>query len=184
MLFTLPAEPGSLKTVERFTAHPSGCNTLPVPADSTANLVVDLDRDNRADLLFTLAHGYHDTLVGGPVAVCDSFQYSAVIKALSSLDSVAIASNESENLALFEEGEDIDVQLTTWGRRGYLFNTDPSGPWRQDFTGEAYLGVKIRWENEWNIAWILIDREENTLRVKEFAINLSRNRPIKAGQRQ
>lgn len=184
VLFTIPDQPMTLKTVDTFTSHTSGCNNLPTPNDSSASLLIDLDRDNKNDIIITLTHFYNDTLIGGPTTPCDSFQYYATIKGLHFLDSVAIAPNIETNADLFEEGEDIDASLSTWGRIGYLFNSDPSGNWRQDFTGVSYIGFKLRWIDEWNMAWIKVEREENTLQVLEYAINLSRNRPLQAGQRQ
>jgi hypothetical protein len=157
----------------------------PVPSDSSASLLVDLDQDNLMDFRIFVSTIYEWVSASNPEA---NYTYVAGIGALRSTDSVAVAgyfgpceiahpfaldSVIFDNTVYASLAMSYSVGTLTWPCSAYNLQAD------------TYYGVKLISNGGYKFGWILTSYSsfDHTLTIKEFALNGSINRPVKAGQK-
>jgi hypothetical protein len=153
---------------------------LPVPPDSSAGMGLDLNKDGITDVWLNIRTIYEDVSASNPQA---NYNYSSEIAGNNSKDSVACESPYAPKAKIFQKDSLISGNSpfydfgVTYGQGISTFNV--TAP-----TGDSYYGFKLFKNGGYNFGWVLlnIDPIGKILTIKEYAINMSLNKPIKAGQ--
>lgn len=160
--------------------HPAGCGTIPFPSDSSASLSFDVNNDGVDD--YTIQ--------------CDSwYNYVSSLYPCSNYNSVIQLSGTNTNNLVFYTGShptakryDSTAVINNYyaaHQNGFLLRTG-SGvyPWGCDFNGDAYLGIKMIDGNDEYFGWVHLNKTDFLITLKSYALNLTPNNPINAGQIQ
>ncbi len=160
------------------------CSETPIPTDSIARYSIDLNNDIVPDFEFNVKRWKY-------IGVGSSFQFQPCLRyqnfrtTISSLnDSNKICTKSGTPLANEYLFGDIISNDSTWSNNIWALYTQSVE--NQNYYApenmEYYLGVKIFKENKYYYGWLLLNLSEDTLILKKYAVNLSENLEIKAGQ--
>lgn len=149
---------------------------IPIPGDSSTSIHIDINNDSKTDFIIELSHNYWvPTQYCGH---CSIYEYDIKIRGANGSDSIASMSN-SPIAAYFGYSDKISLN-NTWTNEAILVMR--GGCVRPTFiVGNDYIALK----HNNQIAWMKIEEApDNGLTIKNYAINLTENRSIKAGQKE
>jgi hypothetical protein len=171
---------------EPDTFIPPLCYETPYPSDSTAQYYLDVNKDGIDDFLFTVKRWvYFGVGSSFHMDPCLCYQnYSTRI--ISTNDSNKICIKNYAPFATEFLNNDIISSDSSWASAiRPLYNSSIE---HQFFyapnNSEYYLGIQVYKENRFYYGWILVGISKDNLILKEYAINISENLNIKAGQKQ
>ena len=167
-----------------------GFGVLPIPDDSTAGMALDFDQDGLPDLQFTISTEYKFVSASNPWA---NYNFHSEIIALDTNDSVASVGRYSVNhyIAKSFTKDSLIAGNSAFSTKGFMYGAGISTINLPAPTEETYYGLKIAKNGGFIYGWILINinpasvnKASNILTLKEYAMNLTLNNPIKAGQKK
>jgi hypothetical protein len=175
----------SINSVRQFEKpqSPVCYDDIAVPDDSSTSISIDINNDKIEDFEFIASHKkyYPDKYCGH----CSAFyEYQISINQLLTSDSVC-RSNIFFNVKLFSYGDSI-VNKEVFDTGGTIGINIPCVISFGFSSMDAYVGFK----NNVNYGWIHIAPISNNyylnngIIIKEFAINLTDDNPIRAGQKE
>jgi hypothetical protein len=147
---------------------------IPIPTDSSTTIPLDINNDDENDFIIKLSHNYWvPTEYCGH---CSIYEYNIIIQGVSSYDYIAM-SDQSTTAAYFDNSDIISLD-NMWTNEAILILE--GGCIRPIFDIEnEYIGFK----HDKKIGWIKIESSANNgLTVENYAINLTDNNSIIAGQ--
>ena len=171
----------SLNTVRYFTPsqvpdYIQNCPSMPTPQDSSAFLNVDLDEDSINDFVF---EAKHERLNYGCGSHCICSYYQISISSLN--NSSFISSRLKDNMdyvPIKYDSLEIIEKDSLWKDKAFLLLDSPQAPFSAGFN-TCFIGFKIKDY----YGWIKINPiVGNGLEIKKYALNLTENNIIKAGQ--
>ena len=161
----------------------TGLGTIPYPSDSSAGITLDVDHNGLPDLSLRVFTFYQFVSASSPEA---NYNYGVIINTYDTKDSV-----------VFDQ-----TSGPCWAAKTFLQDSVISGNFKFTYSasiyasgystgcnvlpkvGDKYYGFKI-WNNgNYNYGWILLNFNSMKLTLKEYAVNLTPNKPIKAGQKE
>ncbi|MCF8360329.1 MAG: hypothetical protein K9H26_16365 [Prolixibacteraceae bacterium] len=177
IIFSNLNAPISKHTVRYYSIQDHGvCRAnIPNPGDSVTTINLDVNNDSTADFTIRLSHSYWEpTQYCGH---CSIYSYDINIRGNSSSDSIAVAPDEPWVARYYGETDTISFD-NDWGSE--LILSMKGGCVRPTFSIEdEYIGFK----HNNLLGWIKLKPQENNgILVENFAINLSPNKTIRAGQ--
>ena len=172
-----------INSVRFFT--PSGvppniqlCPSIPTPQDSSVSMAIDVDGDAISDFVFEAQHAQVLYFCGSH-CVCSYYRISIISKNNTSWIS-SMLKNNLDYIPIYYDSLEIIKKDSIWKNRAFLYLYSPGAPFSADFSS-SYIGIKI---ND-KFGWIKIEPiEGNGVRIIEYAINLTKNNEIKAGQQE
>lgn len=169
-----------MNSINYLYEHPSGCGLVPSPADSTAEYQLDMDLDGINDFKITVKTTYEFVSASGP---CANYQYRMYIESLKSSEYISYQPNNYYNGNFLVAGDSINSKLL-YHTSAMFHLVAPLAPYFT-FSGDKYLPVKLVSGSKTMYGWIRIERYGlNSITLKEFALNITSNNPIIAGQKE
>jgi hypothetical protein len=159
---------------------------LPLPADSSADINIDISNDGIMDLKAYVYTSYYWVSNGNPEA---NYSYGSGLIALRTTDSIASIIHPYP----LDEAKAFPIDSVISNNSSYSNSVSCYKTWSggdpftcNTFSGETYYGIKLSNKNNFYYGWILMsfDFTNNRLIIKEFALNKTPNKSIKAGQKQ
>jgi hypothetical protein len=177
ILFSNLSSPILASTVRDWSFENHGvCSVdIPIPADSSNTILLDINNDSDYDFKITLSHNYWEpTQYCGH---CSVYNYDIKINGINSSNSIAF-NNQSFKTKYFNNSDKISSE-NSWKNQAIL--TMKGGCMRPTFDIEGeYIGFK---HND-QIGWIKIQQlANNGILVENYAINLTDKKSIIAGQK-
>lgn len=161
------------------------CSSIPIPTDSTAIYLIDLNNDSINDFSMSVKRWDYNGS-GSSFSFDPCLRYKNHFTNISSLNSTNKISIKSDNYAPleFNKGEIIGKE-STWNNwtSGIYVNSIEVKTYQSPFQEEFHIGVIVNKDSKDYYGWILIESHQNRLIIKEIAINLSENQKIIAGQK-
>jgi hypothetical protein len=147
---------------------------VPIPTDSSATILLDINNDSENDYMITLSHGYFEpTEYCGH---CSAYRYDIKIKGIKTSDSI-VCVDQSSIPEYFTDSDTITANKD-WTNEAILIMKNRCAMISFDIEGE-YIGFK----HNNQIGWIKIQStSDNGLTIENYAINLTDNNSILAGQ--
>ena len=158
---------------------------FPIPSDSSASIIFDIDKDNIMDIILGVYTSYYFVSASNPWA---NYSFGSGIVMINEKNSVAY----SEFIGPCALAKAFSIDSIIFNNSSYSRNvfTYSSGSYNSpcygnSFSGDTYYGIKISKNGGYIYGWILLSFNigGNKLTAKEFAINKALNKPIKAGQK-
>ncbi len=176
IIFSDLSSPVTASTVRDWDIEDLGvCKVdIPIPGDSSTTINIDINNDSKTNFIIELSHNlWVPTQYCGH---CSIYEYDIIIRGVNSLDSIAYSDYPSV-AAFFKDGDQLSLD-NTWTHEAILVMR--GGCLRPTFTVEnEYIGLK---HND-QMAWMKIEEApDNGLIIMNYAINLTENKTIKAGQ--
>ncbi len=176
ILFSNLPNPISESTVRYYNVeNHTVCQVdVPIPTDSSTAISIDVDKDSNIDFIFNLSHNYwNPTQYCGH---CSIYEYQITIKGVNINDAVAIY-NQSQTTRFYAENDTVFNEIS-WANSTILIME--GGCMRPTFLLEdEYIAFK----HNNMLGWIkLKDESNNGISIENYAINLTENKPIFAGQ--
>jgi hypothetical protein len=159
---------------------------FPYPADSTALIYFDVDNDYLMDIYAGIYTHFYWVSASNPD---NNYSYGSGLVMVNELDSIAVLDITSPLII----AKHFHIDSIIDNNSKYFPNGSTYKTWSGDnpftcntFNGDTYYGFKISKIGGYNFGWILlsISTSINKLTIKEFAINRTLNKPIKAGQKK
>jgi hypothetical protein len=154
------------------------CPSIPTPEDSTASMSVDINGDSIQDFVIEAEHNRLSSGCGSH-CICSYYRISIIGQNNKSWISSKLKNNmdyvpiEYDSLAVIQKD-------SIWRDRAFLYLDSPDAPFSADFE-TSFIGIKI---NN-NFGWIKITPVTgNGLKIIDYAINLTENNIIMAGQQK
>lgn len=162
------------------------CDEMPVPSDSIAQYLLDIDKDGIDDFKLNVKRWTY-VGVGSSFQLQPCLRYQNFRTTINPLnDSNKIAVKKGTPLANEFLIHDVISMNSDWS--GNVWSLYTSSVEHQYFyapdTSEYYLGIQLFKENKYYFGWILMNVSQDQIVLKEQAINLSDNKSIIAGQKQ
>jgi hypothetical protein len=159
----------------------------PPAKDSSASISLDIDHDNITDLKFFAHIRYQFFSASDPQA---NYDYGLSFGTIRDQDFVAIQQTGPycyyTARAFNKDSVIFKNSLYSIGQKlynsGFYYDPCNCNTFSYDTNG-TYYGFKIYDLGTYEYGWILLSGGGSILTVKEFAINKTRNKPIKAGQK-
>lgn len=158
---------------------------IPVPSDSSATIYFDLDQDGIMDVVTGAYTHYDQVSVSNPEV---NYTFGSGFGMVRDTDSVAwvppaepcyCAKPFLPDSVIFIDSHYAEGATTS---SKYTFAQPCSC---NAFSGDTYFGMKMFRSGGYCYGWILMSYPSSgTLIVKEYAINLTPGKPIKAGQKE
>jgi hypothetical protein len=164
----------------------AGMGEVPVPEDSGASILLDMDRDDLPDMRFSVGTSYQWVSASNPEA---NYNFSSWLSMIRDPDSVAgHIYHEYCSVALPFLPDSIISSSCEFAPHVLTYHpyTPNSFCFCNTFTGDTYYGFKLSGADGTHFGWVLtaFDYAQNRLVVKEFAINNAAGRSIRAGQKE
>lgn len=191
----------TFKTIRGYESDPNGaCPPFLIPRDSSVNYELDLDKDSEIDYKINIRHYTYTYTYGSGYAKCLSQcnVYSNKQISISPVSSTAfICANELDYQSAmpsprnFNESEEIASDKIWVQKESFAFNEGcgVSGPVEKNSFKTPYWGLYFKGQ----LAWIKIRKSEiqggvvssdsNEVQVLEWAYNKTKDKSIKAGQK-
>jgi hypothetical protein len=151
------------------------CADLPNTSDTSAYLVIDINKDSVPDFIF---EGSDTVTYGQCGSHCACPFYKLKMRALNPGDSISINFTGLYRVPFAYDTTSSIQNTATWAAMATL--NDITYLWGAIFFSETYVGVKM---NN-NFGWIHIKpRTGNGVYITDYAINLTVNNSIIAGQK-
>lgn len=178
ILFSDLISPITKSTVRDWDVEDHGvCRVdIPVPKDSSTTILLDVNNDAETDFVIKLSHNYWEpTQYCGH---CSVYEYDIKIEGANSYDSIAF-SEQSYTPKYFGIQDTISFD-NSWKSDAILIME--GGCVRPTFQIEdEYIGFK----HNNQIGWIKVEPAPyNGLTIEDYAINLTDNKIIIAGQKE
>jgi hypothetical protein len=158
---------------------------LPEPPDSFASISFDLDHDNINDISFGVSTFYYFVSASNPMA---NYNFSSGISLINNNDLIAYKDSSGPCPIAQPFLKDSIISISSKYIQGAsIYSHGFYIPCYIDgFSEDTYYGIKLSRPGGYIFGWVLINfnNEANKLTLKEFAINKTINKPIKAGQKQ
>ena len=153
--------------------------TFPVPSDSAAGIFLKFDQDSIVGLFISTYYNF--VSASNPEA---NYNYSADLYSARSTDSVAVETIYSPRANQFVKDSLIPGR-SHFSTYGFMYGEGHTTFVTPAPVGDAYFGFKLFRNGGSHFGWVLlnINTESKTLTLKEYAVNRTPNRPIKAGQK-
>lgn len=163
----------SVSSVKYFSTFGT-CPEIPNPRDSSVSLEIDMNSDSIVDFIFKANHFIcHNTH-------CLYFTYSTSVVAANDYSFIRADKLNNRFPEIMDLGMDINKNGIWENSVELKIESQCSLPFETKFNN-TYIGVKI---NN-NLGWIHISPTEiNGVNVIEYALNLTENNPIRAGQKK
>jgi hypothetical protein len=148
--------------------------SIPIPSDSTSKIEIDINYDKINDFSIAVSHKlFIPTTYCGH---CSIYDYGINIYGINSSDSI-VSINQSSNATYFKNNDKINSK-NTWAKSSIL--TMEGGCNRPIYKiDNEYIGIK----HNNQVGWIKIKAAPNNgIIIENFAINLTDNNGIVAGQ--
>ncbi len=148
---------------------------IPLPSDSSATIMLDVDNNNISDFKIVLSHNYWEPTQD--CGHCSLYEYDIKIQGVNGSDSIAAAVDKPLGARYFKDSYIISFDHS-WTKQAILIMS--GGCNRPTFTIESqYIGFK----HNNQVGWIkLAPSSNNGLSIENYAINLTDYKTIKAGQ--
>lgn len=146
----------------------------PVPSDSSASYVLDLDRDGTDDFRITAMHQRNTGYCG----FCSHHRYASYITALHNNARVAAQSEEDPTPKIFAAGEAV-YKKEIWVENLTLFISDCGTHFRPVPDGGAYLGLQLGKR----YGYVFVNITNTGFEVAEYALNDRKKKDIECGAR-
>ncbi len=175
--------PDTVFTSVRYWSNTGGFGILPVPSDSSAGMYIDVDHDSIPDLGLFVYTYYQMVSASHPEA---NYNFGCIIKGNDSRDSIIFDSitGPCHNAKPFLKDSVISGGFK-FDDYTYLYSSGFSTPCHiAPVSGDAYYGFKILINGKFCYGWIRVNFDSMNLTLKEFAVNLTGNNSIKAGQKE
>lgn len=147
------------------------------PEDSTAEYNIDIDGNGIDDFTISMTHWYEFVSASSP---CANYNYRISILGIINENKIATTNHYNE-VAKFNLNQDIGASLN-WNNSASILMQVTTAPFSTNFNGSAYIGLKLGAGADSNYGWLLIDKVNYAITIKEMAINLTNTNSIKAGQ--
>jgi|GEM_PF-2900046 len=157
--------------------------SIPIPDDSSAGLLLDLNQNGIDDMGVGVHHFYSFVSASNPGA---NYNYSCGIGIVSKTDGIAYkgTSGPCKVAEPFTKDSLISGKSTYYTSARAYSSGHALVCGCDVFSGDTYFGVKLTNNGIVNFGWVLMSFNSNVLIIKEFAINRTNNNPIRAGQKQ
>lgn len=163
--------------------YETGLGSIPIPADSTAYYTIDLNHDSIQDVSVAINTSYYWQSNSNPSA---NYNFSSWITMIQDSDSVAWSKTSGPMVVAKAFPADSVISDNSSYSPGA--STYETGPWFfcDEFHGNTYFGVKLYTQKGPLFGWIMLslDKGRNKIHIREYAINLTPGRSIKAGQKE
>ncbi len=156
---------------------------IPVPADSSAGMLLDIDKDKISDMGVGISTSYNFVSASNPAANYNF--YSGIYMINNSAGIAYSGTSGSCKVAHSFSNDSVISNKSTYTNSVATFCQGASiGCDCNSFAGDTYFGFRL-WNNGvYNYGWILLHFDYSmTITVKEFAINKTVNKSIRAGQK-
>jgi hypothetical protein len=173
-----------LKCAQSYSTYstPSGGCNKPMPVNYCESAGIDLNGNLSADITFSASNTFTQISVSG--CGTDGYRMDALC---SQLDSIPTANpllygNGNPFPYFFASGDTIRNNKKF--RKSVLLKS-LGGYWmpQYSFTGQKYIGIKRMINGNGYFGWILVEfKNKDSLKIKEYAINLTLGNTIRAGQ--
>lgn len=164
-------------SVDSLIPHGSGCGDIPSPSDSTASVSIDINNDGAIDYILTCSSWYNFVSASGP---CVNYNTNILISGTSNENQIAVTGNYNVvNLLGLDNTVDSN---RTWTQGGTLMSSSVVAPFSYNFSGNKYIGVRIKNGQLDNFGWIYLNKTGYKITIISYAINLSGNNAISTGQ--
>lgn len=163
--------------VDTIVAHPSGCGSVILPADSIEERLIDLDFDGNSDFKISCTSWYNFVSASYP---CANYNTSIIISSMDTNAFIATTGmfNDSRKYALSDSIRSTDQ----WRSSAALLLDVQQAPFATTFEGSAFFGLKMNKNNEEWYAWLKLEKDQYKIRVLAYAIKLGQSSGIKAGE--
>jgi hypothetical protein len=163
----------------------AGMGDVPVPDDSGASILLDMDRDDLPDMRFSVGTSYYWVSASNPLA---NYNFSSGLSMIRDPDAVSgHIYHEYCSVALPFLPDSIISSSCEFAPHVLTYHpyTPNSVCFCNTFTGDTYYGFKLSGADGTHFGWVLtaFDYAQNKLVIKEFAINKAAGKPIRAGQK-
>jgi len=157
--------------------------SIPIPGDSGAGISLDVNHDNIDDIGFGVSHYYNFVSASNPGA---NYNYHSGIGMNGEKDSIAYKGTSGPcRIAEPFAKDSIISDISTYATSATTYSSGHSTVCHCNaFSGDTYFGFKLTDNGGSNFGWILVSFSSQKLTIKEFAINRTKNNPIRAGQKQ
>jgi hypothetical protein len=168
-----------LSSVDSMVWHPSGCGYVPSPADSSMSVSLDINGDGAMDFTLNCASWYQTV---SSANACTAYHMSMTISATSSDNFVTVQGNYNA-IERYNSGDTI-VQNASWMNNGTLMLASATAPFSTNFSGPAYLGLKLLMPDGAHYGWLSVEKIGTKLLIYAHGYNELANDLILAGQTQ
>lgn len=165
----------------QFSTFGGSC-PVPYPTDSLFEYELDINKDGANDFKISIQHWY--SLVSS-IDTCKNYNYTIYVSGLDA--DRQMATDGIYNIAnIYESNEEIGGQgkPVSWNRNSTIMLKVYGAPFTTDFSGDAYLGFKVKSSESYNYGWIHIIKSNLTIEVIDCAINSKEGKSIRAGQKE
>lgn len=155
-------------TFGEYWSHPSGCGTVILPQDSSANASFDADGDGIDDFTIQLSNWYNWVSASGP---CANYNYSSSVVGLSEDAQLAVEPNYYGIALPLDSGAWVFQETHWWSQSAFLGMDAAMVPFYANFSGQGYLGFRLLKEDQYVYGWIFLEKTAQTIEVSACAVN-------------
>jgi hypothetical protein len=161
---------------------------IPSPENGDTTTFIDIDMDGNDDFEVTMFHRIERFYLEEGAPEWRYFYYYVYIKGLNGNQYIAKGTDNAGNCGnvIYRYDEYDTIKDSVWAdslninsHHGYMECDFPS-----NFTGETYIGIMLKDNSIKYFGWIHVGYEYKYLTLLEYAICLTNNKKIFAGQKE
>ncbi|MNK08997.1 hypothetical protein D3C87_269440 [compost metagenome] len=166
--------------------NPPGSDVFPIPSDSSASYLLDVNGDSVPDFNFTVKHWYQWASASNPGA---NYSYQMSISGLQNSEVAVTVVNPGFSKAKFYAfGESISSNQTWKNSATLVLHAVNTGGNYADFSGTKYIGLRIKKYTDYHYCWLKITKKpakvRNKLLIESYGFNKSLGYDIATGQEE